>query len=176
MKALILACTLFFSPICFATTPVALATGKGPSYSTQMQAVRAALNASSVHYRSEYGGIIYELNHRYYYTRPVTLEESSEVRFKVEIVRTAHLVALYHTHPPGALSSLFSECDIEIADQLHVPSYILVLDKGQIKSFVPGVTKTFEQGGGVLTPRVTASYGKVVGRISTFAKVGTYLN
>ncbi len=176
MKVLLAGLMLLIAPVCLAATPVALATGKGTAYATRMQAVRAALNTASEHYRNEYGGIVYKLNDRYYYTFPVTLEESSEVRFKVEILRAAKLVALYHTHPPGALSDLFSQCDIEIADQLKVPSYILVLDNGQIKSFLPGVSSTFNEGGGVFNAVTTASYGTIVGHIATFQKVGAVLN
>ncbi len=176
MKSMIACLLLLCSGSAFAAMPVVLATGQGTLYSSSLNAVEAGLKAASAHYRSEYGGIVYELNGHYYYTPPVTVEESSEVRFEIEILRSAHIVALYHTHTPGALSSLFSQDDIEVANKLHVPSYIFVLDKSEIKCYVPGVTPVFERGGGVFQGISDASYGTVVAKLSPLKSVGTYLN
>lgn len=174
MKSLTAILLFSLASAAYASMPVVMATGQGQSYETEQQAVKQALIDASVHYTSEYGGVVYELNGKYFYTTPATVEEASQVRFEIRMLRSARLVALYHTHTPGAQSDLFSQCDIQVATQLRVPSYILVLDKGEIESYTPGTDKVYhidsnDLDGGL----IDVSRGTLIEKIS--AKVGATL-
>lgn len=62
------------------------------------------------------------------------------------------LDSLYHTHPQGPQSSLFSEDDISTAQRRKVPTYVLSRYDNRIRSFDPATSKVSKSANGEYAP------------------------
>lgn len=105
--------------------------------------IRAAVTSSTQFERG--GGVLEGSDGKYYYTAPVGGKNPGEVKFGVEYNKNNfRLVAIYHTHPPDCpgvcpndLTEYFSAMDVEMAQNLHLVSYIGILKTHSVSKFVP---------------------------------------
>lgn len=80
------------------------------------------------------------------------------------------LAGIYHTHPDGPRSRMFSPDDIEAARQLKVLSYIKHLSDGEIRRFDPATTSTTSKRFAGQNMPLRVSNGEVVQRPVVIAK------
>jgi len=108
-------------------------------FDTPQEAARAGLAAAmEADELREYAGVIYEKDGKYYYTQPKSSGKRDQVKVKVQYPKGSKLHGLYHTHPEGKKSHLFSHGDIEIAEQLKMPYYMAHAKDKSYHVFTPG--------------------------------------
>lgn len=138
-------------------------------YATMDSAALAAEeSAVSMGVTVERAGVIYHLGDRFYFTAPTTSGGGDEFHIGVSFPRGATLVALYHDHPDHTDNDHFSAPDVQVADQLHVASYVGVIqgDKSHVIRYTPGHSQTYHYAGGDLASRDdVVSDGTVVGAL-----------
>lgn len=121
-----------------------------PAFATMQEASLAGMDVANTEANGiEFGGAVVQLNGKFFYTNPVTIESEHSVNFRVLIPVGAKIVAIYHIHPilksgldqsDNAISMVFSEGDIDMAKKLNVPSFILCqVDKSK-HEFIPGTS------------------------------------
>lgn len=108
----------------------------------------AGLTSANKHFGVEYGGVVYKIGDKYYFTNPITQNDNQQVQFAVRLHHGAKIVALFHTHPSAQDSDEFSAMDIKVANALNVPSYIAVQESGEILVYKPGDPTSTEMVGG----------------------------
>lgn len=95
---------------------------------------------------SEQAGAIYELAGKFYFTAPASNDGGDYFHVAVQFPAGARFVALYHDHPYGPTNDLFSAPDVQVANQLHVTSYIGVIadvaGRSHVLKYIPGSTPT----------------------------------
>lgn len=134
-------------------------------YDTPKEAVIAALKeAIPKSSQFEHAGALYEKDGKFFFTEPKSNGENDSVKVKVRFPKGAKLVALYHTHPDGRRSEVFSPNDIAIATQLDIP-YFMGHVNGTVRVFKPGVSEVTKMRGRRLRAPVI-SEGLLVGDIS----------
>jgi proteasome lid subunit RPN8/RPN11 len=74
-------------------------------------------------------------------TEPVGQNDGSHFEAAVEVPAGWSLNSTYHTHPSGDRSTEFSENDIDTAQQLKAPSYILPFDDPRVRVFYPSSSR-----------------------------------
>lgn len=122
------------------------------SYASPLLAAMAALSsAQQQKQNSEWaGGVFQNGQGQYQYTVPQAGSES-HFDLKLSVPKEDKLSALYHTHPKydangqdvGQKSDeMFSPNDVQVADQLKVPSFIWTGYDGKNREYVPGQTPT----------------------------------
>jgi hypothetical protein len=119
--------------------PSALAQGEQGSYATAEAAAVAGLRSIANQNTEVGGGVLYNnQNQKYAYTQPVGQQNGAHFGAAIQVPSGWKMQALYHTHPVGAQSTLFSDDDTNMANQLKVPSYILPRQDDTIRRFDPG--------------------------------------
>lgn len=115
-----------------------LADGDLGTYDTAQAAAIAGLR-SIKETTSEYGGgVLYNPGtKKYSYTQPVGQGDGSHFGARIAVPQGWQLDSIYHTHPKGPQSSVFSMDDVNMAQQLNKPSYILPLADNTIRKFDP---------------------------------------
>jgi hypothetical protein len=104
-------------------------------------ASEALENCSKISDKKEYGGVILEMNGRYYYTSFISGSDKEIGSFKIALWKGSKVVGLYHTHPIGFNSDIFSSEDVKFADEKNWTSYVGVLGNHlRIIRYVPGKT------------------------------------
>ena len=84
------------------------------------------------------GGILYNpQSQKYAFTQPVGQLDGAHFSASIAVPHGWQLSALYHSHPAGQQSTLFSDDDIAQAKQLKIPSYILAHYDDKIRAFDP---------------------------------------
>lgn len=91
----------------------------------------------------EHGGVLFKrkADGSYGYSTAVPGERerfTARARFHPD---EYELAGLYHTHP-GEDAAFFSPHDVDIAKQMRLPSFIKILEMGDVRRFTPGKTKT----------------------------------
>lgn len=92
----------------------------------------------------EQAGILYSnADGQYSYSLPITTKDHDNFALRSQIPKGQKLAGIFHTHS-GAddYAQYFSPRDIEVANQLKVPSYVLFQKDGSIRKYVPGQTPT----------------------------------
>lgn len=91
----------------------------------------------------EYGGWVISKDGKFTYTVPVTFGQDSHFYAdNVTVPDGYKAVAGYHTHPdPGSWGEGFSAADMTWADQHHMNSYVGMSYSGNVRVYVPGVTR-----------------------------------
>lgn len=91
----------------------------------------------------ESGVIFSDTDGKFHYSIP-SAQHDDAFKMRVPQSATQKLAALFHSHPAGEgqESLLFSPDDVQVANQLKVPSYIYFERDGTMKKYIPGVTKT----------------------------------
>jgi hypothetical protein len=118
--------------------PISYPDSSCPGYSTINDAAKAALlKAAQQSTQVEYGGVIYRQGDLFCFTVPVTNNEKFSVAFKASLLAGTKKVALYHTHPKGKHSERFSSDDVETARGFNLPSFIGVIQTGEVRLYKP---------------------------------------
>ncbi|HEY8508571.1 MAG TPA: DUF4329 domain-containing protein [Steroidobacteraceae bacterium] len=113
-----------------------------PAYESVEEAVIAALAiALPLSRKHEFGGVIFEIAGRYYYTHPVTSHRHDECIYDAEAPAGARLAALYHTHTPHDMAGYFSAADVATAVRHGVKSYVGLFSKREIRVFDPATMR-----------------------------------
>ena len=127
-------------------TSVAIASGlplsapeENPTgYDTMDQAAVAAENVAMKNTKVEFGGSVYFLNGKYYYTKAVTENSRFQVNYRVQIPINSKLVAMYHTHPGDSpYADQFSTSDIIMGQRMNMILYVAILNKNHMLKFDP---------------------------------------
>jgi proteasome lid subunit RPN8/RPN11 len=80
---------------------------------------------------------------KFSYSAAVTNSDHDNFGMRVQLPKGTQLAAIVHSHPGhDDLGQYFSSNDIDIANQLKVPSYIRFLRDDSIRKYVPGQTST----------------------------------
>lgn len=80
---------------------------------------------------------------KFSYSAAVTNADHDTFGMRVQLPKGTALAAIVHSHPgTDDLGQYFSTNDIDIANQLKVPSYIRFLRDDSIRKYVPGQTST----------------------------------
>jgi hypothetical protein len=119
------------------------------TFDSMEAAVQAALQ-EAVHVtkdRKEVGGVIFERDGKFFYSPPaneakrgrgVTDSRKGQFRVKVQVPKGAKVRGVYHNHPSHSGRSsgpVFSPDDVNMSNQLGVPSYITF--GGEMRVFDP---------------------------------------
>lgn len=81
---------------------------------------------------------------KYAFSNPVTQNDHDNFALRAQIKAGHKLAGIYHTHPgKDTDGQVFSPHDIEVANQLKVPSYVMFLKDGSVRKYVPGKTPTY---------------------------------
>jgi hypothetical protein len=91
----------------------------------------------------EQAGVLYKTpDGQFAYSIPTSQKQEG---FSLRAINspTQSMAGIFHTHPGNdSLGQVFSPSDIEIAQQLTMPSYVQFQKDGSIRAFVPGRTRT----------------------------------
>lgn len=111
------------------------------SHAGDLSATARSALATCAHDGNEYAGaIIVNADGEYRSTVPAAGTRDS-FRLAFTLKHGEHIAALFHTHPGhDSAAEYFSDNDIDVARRLGVPSFILVIDSGNVREFIPGVT------------------------------------
>lgn len=81
---------------------------------------------------------------KYAFSNSVTQNDHDNFALRAQIDRGHKLAGIYHTHPgKDTDGQVFSPHDIEVANQLKVPSYVMFLKDGSVRKYTPGKTPTY---------------------------------
>lgn len=134
------------------------------TYPTPSAAAVAALRGITNKNNETGGGILYNKEQNTYAaTEPVGQGDGAHFAAAVSVPQGWKLHSTYHTHPQGPRSTQFSDDDINTAQQLKAPSYILTLADNKIRTFDPASSKVSQDGsGGGMLSKSRFAYGNVV--------------
>lgn len=133
---------------------------KYQTYPTASAAAVAALRGISDKGFERGGGILYNKEQdTYAATEPVGQNDGSHFAAAVSVPQGWQLHSTYHTHPSGMRSTQFSGDDIDTANQLKAPSYILARDDDKVRMFDPKSSKVSTD---ITNGRVSYSNGSLV--------------
>ena len=112
------------------------------TYPTASAAAVAALRGITNKTWERGGGVLYNKEQNVYAaTDPVGADDGTHFAASVGVPKGWVLHSTYHTHPAGALSTQFSEDDIDTAKQLKAPSYVLARADNKVRMFDPSSSK-----------------------------------
>jgi hypothetical protein len=133
------------------------------TYPTPGAAAVAALRSITNKNTETGGGILYNKEQNVYAaTAPVGQSDGSHFSAAVGVPQGWQLHSTYHTHPSGYRSTQFSDDDINMANQLKAPSYVLARDDNKIRVFDPSSTKVQTDTGAGAMGKNKFSYGSLV--------------
>jgi hypothetical protein len=120
------------------------------SFDTREAAQIAALRRISAT-RVEAGGAVLfnPSTQQYVYTANVGQQDAAHFEAAVRVPAGWQLDSLYHTHPQGLQSSVFSQEDIRVARRLNVPSYMLSRYDNKIRKFAPATSRIVQSANGI---------------------------
>lgn len=104
-------------------------------------AIAALTAVFGMHDCREHAGVIMSEADGSYFASPAVTGKDDTFTLHIKIYAGQHVAAIYHTHPGcthSDESKFFSPQDIDMANALHVPSYIAVLTNGQVLRYTPG--------------------------------------
>ena len=80
---------------------------------------------------------------KYIYSDAVTNSDHDNFGMRIQLPKGTTLAGIVHSHPGNDdLGQYFSSNDIDVANQLKVPSYIRFLRDDSIRRYTPGQTST----------------------------------
>lgn len=93
---------------------------------------------------TEFGGFCVKDKNtdKFYSSDPFDSKDTDSINYDAMIPSGYTLAAIYHTHPSGAFSFVYSDVDVKVATNLKVPSYLGVVDGRTIRRFTYGVDQT----------------------------------
>lgn len=126
--------------------PVATVAKNATGYVSPTDAACAALNSVGDIKSSddEHAGVVLKgPDGKYYHTGMMPAQEE-HFGLTVQAGKGWSLAGIYHTHPyHDEMSQYFSPNDIDVANQLNVPSFIRFGQENAIRQFIPKKTPTF---------------------------------
>lgn len=92
----------------------------------------------------EQAGVMYKMpNGQFCPSVPVTQKQRDDFALRAKMPKGASLGGIFHVHPgDDSAGQVFSPHDIQVANQLKVPSYVLFQKDGSVRKYVPGETPT----------------------------------
>lgn len=119
------------------------------SYNVFEEAVRAALRAcwEKSQNKHEFISVVYEVDGQYLFTEPSSTSTTGRSRTATAAVKIPEgsLRAIVHNHPKGKSNEIFSGKDVEQAEKLGVPSFIIFAPREggpEMRVYRPGQTET----------------------------------
>lgn len=104
--------------------------------------VLQAFQSIPEHHKEWAGVVIQHVDGSLSITAPAVSNEFN-FRLHVSLQPGDRITVVYHTHPGyQSEAQVFSTDDIDVANKLHVVSYILFEKTGQIRRYVPNLTET----------------------------------
>ena len=80
---------------------------------------------------------------KYFYTSPTTSPHHDSFEIRVMLQKGWQIAGIYHSHPgKDDDGQVFSPQDLQVAQQLNVPSYIKFMKDGAVRKYIPGETPT----------------------------------
>jgi hypothetical protein len=138
----------------------ALAQGDTGTFDSVESAATAGLRSINDRSTEFGGGVLYNpQTKKYAYTVPTGDGNGEHFSARIQVPQGYQLQGLFHSHPTGADSTAFSNDDINMANQLKMPSYILPYADNKIRRFDPGKTSINRN---VMNPDRTMAYGAIV--------------
>ena len=130
------------------------------AFVSEIDAVKAALIIAIPESKDvEYGGVIEHCQDKYFYTLPITQNNSKHVNYNVRAEKKCRIVALYHTHPiqldrhfesidPRLASTgdRFSEEDIKTFKRLNIDSFIGVYADHSVRVLEANISHVSDTG------------------------------
>jgi hypothetical protein len=89
----------------------------------------------------EFGGAIVKIGDNYWFTEPVTQGLTHDFAANIIMPEGGTLAGIYHTHPKGSLSNIFSPHDVVTSHGLNVKSYIGIHQNSSIRYYDPSSMK-----------------------------------
>ncbi|RUO37075.1 hypothetical protein CWE15_11750 [Aliidiomarina taiwanensis] len=86
---------------------------------------------------TEYGGGIVKVGERFWFSEAVTTGQGAAFGATVVIPKGGSLVGMYHTHPSGSASLLFSQHDVRFAESTGLRSYVGNYQDNAIRYYDP---------------------------------------
>lgn len=120
--------------------PVSALAGGAPTYASRQEAALAAINAARAGNKHVEvgGGIVFNpQTQQYAYTTPAGMSNDAHFGARVQFATPWQLDSIYHSHPAGPRSTVFSQDDLDVAQRLGVPSYILTRYDNKVRVFDP---------------------------------------
>jgi hypothetical protein len=79
----------------------------------------------------------------YHYSTVAPQKDHDSFSLKVAFPKEYSIAGVVHSHPGNDdLAGMFSPRDLDVADQLKVPSFIRFLKDNSIRKYIPGKTRT----------------------------------
>jgi proteasome lid subunit RPN8/RPN11 len=132
-----------------ASLPRTLVEGS-PAFDSVTDAVLAVYDSVTQPFpRAEVGGAIVQKDGKFFFTTPVTTDQTKALGFRLALHEGETLVAWYHTHPADPLwgwyardeLEFFSKGDVEVAKKLGVPAYVAIEPTRNVRVFDPSLDK-----------------------------------
>ncbi|HTV97797.1 MAG TPA: hypothetical protein VME42_17500 [Steroidobacteraceae bacterium] len=139
------------------------------TYPTANAAAVAALRSITNKQFERGGGILYNKEQNVCAaTEPVGQNDGSHFVAAVGVPKGWQLNSTYHTHPSGDRSTQFSDDDINTAQQLKAPSYVLARDDNKIRMFDPASSKVSSERppGSAFATKFSLGSGTITGTIT----------
>jgi proteasome lid subunit RPN8/RPN11 len=123
--------------VCLGTVALVFNTLDNAAHAALSEPADPVVEQAGVIFRDPQGG--------YTYSQPQKSRRTDKFELRVDIPRGYKIVGVYHTHPDTGSHDIhadfFTPADVELADRLGVPSYILTLRSGEIRKYVPGSSR-----------------------------------
>lgn len=135
--------------------PVSALAKDAQLYPSRTEAALAAVNTARGGDRHVEvgGGILFNPQTRQYaYTTPAGMSQDAHFGTRVQFVQPWQLDSIYHSHPSAPRSTQFSQDDIDIAQRLGVPSYILTRYDNKVRLFDPATSPVVKSPEGNFSP------------------------
>lgn len=118
--------------------------GASPSYKTADGAADAVSKAFPAQKDNEQAAVIFQRpDGTYGYSTVAPQTDHDNFSLRAQIPTGHKLAGIVHSHPGAdAYGQVFSPRDLEVADQLKVPSFIRFNSDSSIRRYVPGTTST----------------------------------
>lgn len=87
---------------------------------------------------SEFGGAVYSLNSKFFYTLPVSQKSETGVDYRIQMPAGAKLVAIYHTHTDAnGMDDQLSKSDVNTAKSMNMVMYVGVVRTNTVMQYDP---------------------------------------
>ena len=124
--------------------PIVIPLAQGPAFDSLDQAAHEVSKDFGKQPKIEQSAALFKRDDgKYLYSAAVTNADHDNFGMRVQLPKGTTLAGIVHSHPgTDDLGQYFSSNDIDIANQLKVPSYIRFLRDDSIRRYTPGQTST----------------------------------
>lgn len=122
--------------------PIVTLDGNAPTYDSLDQAAHEISKNFAQQPQIEQSAALFKTPAGYQTSAVVTNSDHDNFGMRVQLPQGVTLAGIIHGHPGNdELAGYFSPNDINVANQLKVPSYIRFLSDNSLRRFTPGQTK-----------------------------------